>query len=342
MKVLHVLASNKFSGAENVVCQIINMFDGEQVMAYASPYGEIEQKLKEKNIQFYGMHKFCLKEIKRIVDEFQPDVIHAHDIKASILCSKIYKKAKIVATIHGNKKNMNKLSMKSLLFNIACKHISHIFWVSKSCYNSYYFKKSVQSKSTILANIISVDKLQTEANVAQINNKSDVLFLGRLVYEKNPLRIIDIANLLVQKKADIKISIVGDGEYKTQMQAKVNELAIQNNVTFWGFQSNPYGLLKNAKLLLLTSIMEGTPMCAVEAMALNVPVVSTKTDGMVELINGENGVLYDDDIEAVDNIIGILNDKNKLNILRECCKKFSEEYNDVASYKEAICGGYLN
>ena len=47
MKVLHLLASNKYSGAENMVCQIINLFSGEIEMLYCSPKGEIEQSLKK-------------------------------------------------------------------------------------------------------------------------------------------------------------------------------------------------------------------------------------------------------------------------------------------------------
>ena len=47
MKVLHILASNRFSGAENVVCQIVDMFKGEIEMAYCSPDGDIRNSLKE-------------------------------------------------------------------------------------------------------------------------------------------------------------------------------------------------------------------------------------------------------------------------------------------------------
>ena len=52
MRVLHLLASNKYSGAENVVCQIIDMFKGEVEMAYCSPNGTIANSLKDKNVTF--------------------------------------------------------------------------------------------------------------------------------------------------------------------------------------------------------------------------------------------------------------------------------------------------
>ena len=52
LKVLHLLSSDRFSGAENVVCQIITAFDGDSEVEhlYVSPEGPIRETLKEKNI----------------------------------------------------------------------------------------------------------------------------------------------------------------------------------------------------------------------------------------------------------------------------------------------------
>ena len=59
MKVLHLLASDRFSGAENVVCQIIEMFktDDDLEMFYCSPPGQIETALKERDIRFVPIKK---------------------------------------------------------------------------------------------------------------------------------------------------------------------------------------------------------------------------------------------------------------------------------------------
>ena len=52
MKILHILSSNKYSGAENVACQIIALFREEDDVAYCSPDGQIADALKERNIKF--------------------------------------------------------------------------------------------------------------------------------------------------------------------------------------------------------------------------------------------------------------------------------------------------
>ena len=70
MKILHLLASNKYSGAENVVCQIIKMFESEVEMVYCSPVGEIENALKEKNVPYLPIASLNKKEVKKVVEEF--------------------------------------------------------------------------------------------------------------------------------------------------------------------------------------------------------------------------------------------------------------------------------
>ena len=86
MRVLHVLKSNSFSGAENVAITICKNMQNN-VCAYTSPEGKIQETLQEHNVIYYPMKKFCLMELKRIVTEFTPDIIHAHDFSASVLAS---------------------------------------------------------------------------------------------------------------------------------------------------------------------------------------------------------------------------------------------------------------
>ena len=113
MKVLHVLASNKYSGAENVVCQIIDAFKDEVDMAYCSLDGDIKNTLAEKKVKFCPMNKFSLKELKRVVEEYKPDIVHAHDLKAICLVSMLSKKYKKVGHVHVNDKaKMSKISLK--------------------------------------------------------------------------------------------------------------------------------------------------------------------------------------------------------------------------------------
>ena len=134
MKVLHILSSNRYSGAENVVCQIIDMFRGEIEMAYCSPDGDIANSLKERNVKFFPLKKLNRKELMRVVKEYQPDIIHGHDLKAVVNVSLLPNKYEKVAHIHVNdKKRLGKLSLKSVaLITIPLTFISSIMHNQKT------------------------------------------------------------------------------------------------------------------------------------------------------------------------------------------------------------------
>ena len=70
MKVMHVLNSRIYSGAEKVVCQIIKSFREDGVeMVYCSPDSEIVRKmLAEQNVTFLPMESMSVKNLRRVID----------------------------------------------------------------------------------------------------------------------------------------------------------------------------------------------------------------------------------------------------------------------------------
>ena len=101
MRIVHLLQSNKFSGAESVVCQIIEMFADETwtEMIYVCPEGPIRGILENKNIKFYPLENFSQGSINRALKYLKPDIVHAHDFSASVRAS-FYNKARIISHIH--------------------------------------------------------------------------------------------------------------------------------------------------------------------------------------------------------------------------------------------------
>lgn len=340
MKVLHLLASNVYSGAENVVCQIIDMFNGEIEMVYCSPEGKIRQTLEEKNITFIPIDKLNKKELKRVVNEFKPDIIHSHDIRASIVASFFGKKIPVISHIHGNdKRNMGRLTPKSILYRLVSKRFKKVIHVSNSCFNDYIFKKSIENKSVILHNIISIDRLYQKEKLDKNSYKYEVCYLGRLSEIKNPMRALEIMKNVIQKRPETKCVFIGDGELRNECESFVKDNKLEENITFLGFVNNPYKVVKSARVVLMSSINEGTPMALLESFALGIPLVSSKVDGAVELITNDSmGYLYDTNEEAVDEILKIINSDKEKYI--DYLTKYSVEYNDINKYKEQILKAY--
>lgn len=343
MRVLHVLYSTIYTGAEKVAAQIITAFDGKVDMAYASLHSDsVWEILDGMGIKHYGFDELTPSQLKKIIKEYQPDVIHAHDMRTSFVASLCCGKIPLISHIHNNAYDSRGLSPKSIAYLIAGFKAKHILWVSNSSYEGYVFHKRFAKKSSVLYNIIDAARIYAMRDADEASYDFDVIYVGRLTYQKDPQRLMRLSALLKQRKQDIKIALVGSGELEDECKELCCQLGLENNVRFLGFQNNPIKMVSDSKTMILTSRWEGTPMCALEAMALGTPVVSTPTDGMKDLItNDENGYLADNDEELADAIVKIVNDPQYRAVLSENTKEKFSRINDEEAYNQTIYNCYL-
>lgn len=343
MRVLHLLPSDRYSGAENVVCQIMSFFKETQgvEMLYCSPNGPIRSALEERDIPFSPLNEFSVQTVKAKLREVQPDIVHAHDMKASVVAAMASGNIPLISHVHNNNFNSRGISAKALLYYAAAKKSSHIFWVSKSSFEGYCFHKSFQQKSTVLYNIIDANALRQKAKMDGGNYHYDIVYLGRLTPQKNPQRLMIVLRMIAQANPDVSVAVVGTGDLDSEVRALAKEYGLEGNIDFLGFQSNPYKLLQDAKLMIMTSRWEGTPMCALEAMALGVPIVSTPTDGLCELVdNGVTGYLSDEDGKIVQGCLRIMNDSQMRASMSQATLAKAALIMDIETYKKAIMTAY--
>lgn len=343
MKILHILNTDRFSGAENVVCQIVSMFRDmpEVEMIYCSRDGQIREALKERNVSFAPVSEVSVSEIKRVIKEEKPDIVHAHDMKASFVAARACKNIPLISHVHNNNFNSRGFSAKSVAYLIAAIKAKHIFWVSESSYTGYFFHKLLKKKSSVLYNIINISELYEKMAKDENEYNYDVIYLGRLTYPKNPQRLMHVFEKLKKKKPDMKAAVVGIGELEDEVKALATKLGIEENVTFLGFQSNPLKILKDSKAMLMTSRWEGTPMCALEAMTLGVPIVTTPTDGLSVVVrNGETGFLSDDDDVLTEKLFELIENTELQKRMSDETLKKAYEINDVEKYKRVISEQY--
>ena len=89
--------------------------------------------------------------------------------------------------------------------------------------------------------------------------------------------------------------------------------------------------------MIMTSRWEGLPMCALEAMALGVPIVSTPTDGLKEIVeDGKTGYLSDKDDVLIDRCLDILKNEKLYQRLHQKTLEKAAIILDIESYKEAL------
>jgi glycosyltransferase involved in cell wall biosynthesis len=120
----------------------------------------------------------------------------------------------------------------------------------------------------------------------------DVVFLGRLHFQKNPAILVEILETLAPLRPSL--GIIGSGELEGMVRAQVERARLSEQVSFLGELPHSEALrcLARARLMLLPSYWEGLPVSVIEAMHRGVPVVASDVPGTNELVvDGKTGFL---------------------------------------------------
>ena len=97
---------------------------------------------------------------------------------------------------------------------------------------------------------------------------------------------------------DHSVWLIGDGPEREALEQLTTELNISDCVRFFGFQSNPYPLIRAADVGVCSSLFEGFSTFAVECMILGKPFVTTECSGMREILSDSEYGLITDNEEA--------------------------------------------
>ncbi len=363
--ILHVIKSKIYSGAENVVCQIIKGLSDREEFIYMAPHGPIEDKLKSIGLydNYYGIDKLDVASIKAAVEKFHPAVVHAHDFTASVLCAFALKgSVPIISHLHNNPPWIQKFHYKTISYLMACKYIDHILMVSDAVRDEYRYTSKIKCPITIVGNPFSVGGVKSQVKQelfgadgagvsAEAGNlvgsmadsqfqsyDSDLLFVGRLTEQKNPMLVLEVAKDLVDAGLIKRVRIVGDGELMPELQHFVTNAGLSDVVVLEGFKKNSYDYMACTEVLMMPSKWEGFGLVALEAMSLGVPVVSTNSGGLVKIMDDSCGFICESKDEFVAAITSLLTDADLYASKSSGATKRAMEYNNIDEY----CGKLLD
>ena len=266
MKVVHLVLSNAFAGIEQHVDELLsNKLNDKPILICNDSIADCFDKsisiYKIKNIgrrSLYGKYK-----LKKLLNKINPDIVHTHGSKTSSIISSINNnRFKHVATVHGIKKNKKVYEKADFIIGVSQKTINGLknnFAVVTNWWNP------------------SLNKIDHKKN-------EYALAIGRLEKVKG-------FDLLINSWANIntKLVIIGSGKEKNTLTNMINAKGLNEKVTIIdNVQKNELiNYYRNAKLLIISSRDEGGPRVALEALYLEIPVLSTDVGHMSKLLPKE-------------------------------------------------------
>ncbi len=286
---------------------------------------------------------------KSLARKYNPDIIHTHwiipqGIIGTIL-KKIYK-VPLIVTIHGS----DLFPLKNFLF----KKMQKI--ILKNCdvctVNSEATKNEVVRRFPEFSNKLNIIPMGVDTKIfsknnriknkfKQYKNKKIILFVGRLNEQKGVDYLIKAIPIVKNKFPNTLLLVIGEGEYKRELEKLVSSLSVNENIKFLGAiehkkTADYYNLADVFVLPSITSKIgtEGLGLVLLEAMACGTCVIATSSGGIKFIVrDNENGLLVRErnEIDLANNIIKVLSDKKLRDKLAENGRNYVKEKYDWAN-----------
>lgn len=324
--------TDKLSGAENVQLGILENLRENNDVYYVSPDGTVREFVERAGVNFIAADTDNISEIKRIYREISPDIVHACDPRMSFKCA--LAGIPFVSHLHCNCPWMKKLSPNSLALLYTIKKAKAVITVSDSIEEEYIFRKALKKKLRMLPNVVDSRKV-VRMSEEPFGENFDLIYVGRLNEQKRPILFLELVKNLTEKLPSITAVMVGEGEMLDDVKAYISENSI-DNVRLWGFDKNPYRIIKNSKINVFTSSCEGFGLVAVESMILGKPVLGYPVGGLAKIITPESGFLCHDTDEMAESAYRLLTDEALYSKLSAGAEKNSRRFTDTDGYIKKI------
>lgn len=178
----------------------------------------------------------------------------------------------------------------------------------------------------IIPNGIDISHLKS---VSPSEWTSDLIFVGRLIKEKNPGLIVQAICTLIMEIPDLRLTIIGDGPERDILQSQIKDLSLEGNVIITGFFENHddvIALMKSSKVFVLPSVREGFGIAALEALGCGLPLVTIDhpANAVCDLITEKTGIICP--ATSADLAMGIRSALQRHEGMRDSCKACAEAY----------------
>jgi glycosyltransferase involved in cell wall biosynthesis len=160
----------------------------------------------------------------------------------------------------------------------------------------------------VVHNAVNQERMLEACHVQRRIRGPLVLFLGRVTLQKGPDYFLQAAALVVRRRPDVKFVVSGSGDMLPKLVERSAELGIARNVHFTGFLRGEgvERMFAQADLYVMPSVSEPFGISALEAMALDVPVIVSRQSGVSEVLRHALKVDFWDVDELANKILAVL------------------------------------
>lgn len=306
-RVLHIIDSLHLGGAQEVVLNLATCGSARfrHEVATMHGHGIYWDRLRDAGVKVHSLspHKFLplyLATLPALLLSRRPDILHCHLIPSNIIAKPLGALLGVPLILnHDHTNDPHRIDNKLLLAldKSTNRFARHFIAVAAACRDFLIQHESIPpEKITLVPNAIDLRRfspgtISHEESRASLGLPPDVPVIsgvGRLNPQKNFSLFLDIAAALAPRFPDLRFLLAGEGPEESMLREKARALGLADRVVFSGYVADTRKVYVAADMLLMPSRFEGLPMTLLEAMAMGLPVVASRLDGIAEVI--EDGV----------------------------------------------------
>jgi glycosyltransferase involved in cell wall biosynthesis len=365
-RIIIIINSLTGGGAEKIVTMLLHKLSRKKYLITLLVFTDNFQYFIPEDIEIIILNKkkifgyiLIIFRLKKIFTQKEPFCIISFLFRVNLVTIIAKKLSKVnSALIISERNNLTSSIMKSKIYwRIAGSYLIKKLYplstaiitpskgVKKDLVDNFNIKSS---KIHMIYNGIDIREISEAAREIpdhgwyQNKNYPIIIGMGRLVKHKG---FFDLINAFAEVSRYIKcyLVILGEGKELGNLKNLCKNLKIEKEVSFPGFQNNPYPFLSHSDIFVLPSYFEGFPNVILEAMVCGVPVISTKCHyGPEELItNNVNGILIPVGNKAslVSSLKKLINSEQLRYFLSENAKDRSSSFkieNMISDYERII------
>lgn len=334
LRILQVFTTLNRGGAEvNMMNYLRNMDCSKfqmDFLLHRSERGAFEEEVKEYGCQVFhvpALHPLKLNAYRKEVQSFfqehsDYDIVHGQTSEIGAIIYEEAEKQKIpviIAHAHLAKMNWDVKSPFRLVWRLLTRQFADTYFTCSQDAAVWLFgkkgaKRAWQMNNAIDSEIFRYNPAVRENIRRQLDLKTELCFLcvARFQKQKNHLFLLEVFSQIIKLQPDAKLFLVGDGELKTAIKKKIDDLNLQNSVLLLGLRSDVNVLMQAMDVFLMPSLFEGLPVSLVEAQASGLHCVISDTIS-------EESILIDDLVRMVS--------------LKDSPKKWAEEIIAFSDYE---------
>ncbi|HFC9286747.1 TPA: glycosyltransferase family 4 protein [Clostridium perfringens] len=298
---------DSFGGAENVLINIIKLYNSEDVIVITNKRGngKFSEKInKEYNVKRFtfgllsnsivkSLLEFSLTMISlirliNIVKKYNIDVIYSNtSVNLIGILAALLTRKKHVWHVHEQFGGVFNSKFKVLYKKLMNYENNENIYISNAIKNEWE-KNIGKVRSKVLRNPITI---KVQPNNKSIGNKVVLGFAGSIVENKNLILLLQSLNYLTEKNNNFQLLVAGDGNLKDQMVNYCTENNLNDNIEFLGNIDCMENFYNAIDVLVLPSFTEGVPLVVLEAAGRGKMIIMTENSGINEILDDNTDYL---------------------------------------------------